>query len=1139
MLDFVKKFTDFAKKITNFAKKFTKQRQTNTHSFVQIFIKNSQKFTDFAPKFFIFMAFFAVFALNSNALTSFDLHNINAAHAQGYTGKGVNIGIVDGKFNAEHELLRGKFLTPPINNTYNEKLYHANHVAGIAAGATTNAESYGIAYDSKLVGYGNLGISNYNTGFNEILTYNVRVINNSHTAFHRQFVDFARQDNSILIVYASGNDGALTPTLAAKHGTGSAKSGTNGDGNFPDTYYNLGAWLAVGNINPSYVSRQNDGSLSVGARAVGGRSASTNLCQGATAYCLMAAGTDIVSAGYENGSLMQATGTSMAAPLVTGVAAILAQKFPFLEGKQLADVLLSTANSTFATPKVIYKYNTSTFLYDILYIDSEIPTNADGSHDKTQILADLRGAYTTFSDSYYASSNVSKVSKEDVFGQGIVDATAALRGLAVIDINRLGSLDTQSVNGKTYAFYTLDTKGFDATFENDISQKKWDAKYQNSSVQTLIGATMAALDAGFLKKGDGTLSVSGNLLYKGATLIEQGELRLIAKNASVLSGENPLNSVNFLGETKANSANSVNFLEKNSQNQANSVNFSALSTLNSANLQVTNDIFVKPNGTLSTDTNVDITGSLTNEGVLKVGVTGVSALNVSQTYTQTPTATLKLAINAGANAANSTLSATNYNIQSGAKLIYTPLSASATSRRVELNLLGLENELSKFGEVSLDNSSYTLKYTLLDDNKTLIIASSDNAYANFNGANESLAALLRTMSEANINSDYTAFFEALNAANQGEYEARMKALSLRAFDDKAWLRQSELVLLLQGRGVLESVLFGDENEGWGVKPHYLRGSSGSVKSQSIGTRVFANSKSGSIATSVGLDLDYLNTNYESLSSESGLGGGTLSEFLDGETKASSKVLNAYFAAKMPYSNLDFFGGVGLGAAFNKSEKGGQRADFNDYLANAWGGVALNIGLGDDFYTTNIAPTAFLSYTFLRQGEFDDGDSGLFATKIHAFNANFISANAGVNFTQKLANALNANAYAFYERRILGDKISTKAEFKDFAGQSFTQDYALSPDIARFGVALNYTKQDTKDFVATKAGKKVRLSGADGGFFATLGLEAQIALTPPQKSLNTANSLTTGFAQAFSLNDNGKKAKNYTSFGANLKIGFDF
>ena len=157
------------------------------------------------PCHFIILVFLTLFVSNLRALTSFELHNIDKAHAQGYTGKGVNIGIIDSIFNPNHELLFGKFLEPPINNTYKEPTNnHGNHIAGIAAAVRTDGANYGVAYNSKIVAYGNLGMSNYYTGFGAMLTHNVRVINNSHTAFYPQFVEFARQNNSILKYRTNG-----------------------------------------------------------------------------------------------------------------------------------------------------------------------------------------------------------------------------------------------------------------------------------------------------------------------------------------------------------------------------------------------------------------------------------------------------------------------------------------------------------------------------------------------------------------------------------------------------------------------------------------------------------------------------------------------------------------------------------------------------------------------------------------------------------------------------------------------------------------------------------------------------------------------------------------------------------------------
>lgn len=1043
--------------------------------------KIKQRLEALKPYHFIILVFLALFVSNLRALTSFELHNIDKAHTQGYTGKGVNIGIVDSIFNPNHELLFGKFLEPPINNTYSEPTNnHGNHIAGIAAAVRTDGANYGVAYNSKIVAYGNLGMSNYYTGFGAMLTHNVRVINNSHTAFYPQFVEFARQNNSILIVYASGNDGALTPTLAAKHGTGSAKSGGS-DTSFPDTYYNLGAWLTVGNIDSNSVKRKDDGSLEVLARAVGGKSASTNLCQGARAYCVMAAGTDILSAGYANGSLYKGTGTSQAAPAVSGVAALLAEKFPFLNGKQLADFILTTANKDFTAPKVIYKYNTNTGLYDIIYIDSEIP-KIGSTNDKAQILKDLRAAYVIFTEDNYKNANVIKMSKDEVFGQGIVDALAALRGLAVIDINRLGESDIKTFNGTQAAFYTLDTKGHNALFENDISQRTWDAKYQNSSVQAQLGAKMKNLNAGLIKTGAGTLSISGNLNYLGDTIVENGELRLLGKSGVIKARMMSENSAQISSQNLAQNVNPpppASFVSS-------APNLPQISRQNSNALSVAGSVLVQTQGTLSTSENVSIAKNLDNEGVVNVGLNAPSLLSVGGKYSQKRNATLKLSFFADTGV-NSALKATTYDIKGGT-LIYKPLSASIAERTLVLDLQGLEKQLANFTTITLDNSGYALKYELLGDKKTLRISGKPNAYADFDGANESLASVLRAMSGANINDTYQNFFRTLNDMNFNDYKTTLQSL-----DDKAHLEQNEQILLSQSKNTLENVLeLQNASTQWLLKPHFSVIKSKDTNANRIGTSIYANKINPLSTFSAFL-------HYDTLSNKA-------------SQKVNSQSLSLGVGAKQAMQGFELFGGASVGGALN-SVKTESNLRYNAFFANAWAGADTKFAL----YGAKLVPTAFVSYHLFHQGKIDESKM-LFARQIAPTNTHFVSANAGVNLRQNLNKALNASAYGFYERRILGKEFQNEAEFKDFSGK-FTQKRALGVDFARVGLNLNYEQKQRR---VARVPKMRRVGKMRNLTYST------------QTTYSTRYFLSLGFESEFSLNDD-----EYKGFGANLKAGVNF
>lgn len=69
-----------------------------------------------------------------------------------------------------------------------------------------------------------------------------------------------------------------------------------------------------------------------------------------------------------------------------------------------------------------------------------------------------------------------------MFGQGILDVKKAMGGLSVLDANRLSHSDiVQNYKQESSAvYYKLDTKGMDAEFSNDISQRKWDSSTHNA-----------------------------------------------------------------------------------------------------------------------------------------------------------------------------------------------------------------------------------------------------------------------------------------------------------------------------------------------------------------------------------------------------------------------------------------------------------------------------------------------------------------------------------------------------------------------------------------------------------------------------------------------------------------------------------
>lgn len=445
----------------------------------------------------VFTALFLNLALtNAYALTSFQLHNIDKVQALGISGQGVAVGIVDGGYNVNHPALKDKFDGVFSNNTSGQYYSHGTFVAGLIGANRTDGEYYGIAMSARLVASGN--IVSWGEWWNYVRAHDeVKIVNNSHNGNYAQNKELAKSRQA-LIVFANDNDGNLNPSNAARQ---------------PSYDESLRSWLAVGNLDQSTISRNAGGQLVLGGGAIYNNSGS--LCGIAQLYCVMAAGTSVRSL-HSGGGLRHGTGTSFSAPAVSGVAALVLEKFPFMNGKQVADVILSTANRDFITPKVVMKGT------QVIYIDTAVPT------DKAQITKDLTEVYGRATANKANLSTAVSKSKEEVYGQGIVDAYKAINGLSMIDINRLADSDKQTLHGETAAYYALNLGTYDAEFNNDIEQRKWDAKYHTSATSNKP-VNLAGLNAGFIKQGVGTLSISGDLQYLGATVVREGAIKLVQK----------------------------------------------------------------------------------------------------------------------------------------------------------------------------------------------------------------------------------------------------------------------------------------------------------------------------------------------------------------------------------------------------------------------------------------------------------------------------------------------------------------------------------------------------------------------------------------------------------------------------------
>ncbi|MDL2266824.1 autotransporter domain-containing protein [Desulfovibrio sp. OttesenSCG-928-G15] len=465
----------------------------------------------------------------SEYLSSTGLESIQAAkaYARGFTGKGVILGFIDDSFAAPREEFFGKYPRGVFGETTFG--YHGIHVSGIMAAKKDTLGMHGVAFDAQLLPYA--WQTDPIPGLHEMLRHpEIRIINNSWTiGYHLDsrykpgFWDtvlqmnaelvtaagkLARQDK--LIIMAAGNEGHLAPSFVAGLPTVLEWTGLKKD---PGIRNN---WLNVAAFNPAY-SPNHPAFVWT----------STNMGFDAAEYTLMAPGVNIYSTIAPR-KYQRESGTSMATPYVSGVAGLVQEAFPYMGGKQIADVLLSTATPMKGKNQPPYfvlmretNGATGAYIEVIAYSTGKIRSTQE---EKEAILKQLR-AYSPWDIKTLRASldraidNPALLTPEiynEAFGQGIVNADKAVQGPGYFDASRLDTvkdLDSNSFGAK-YAMYRVDSKGFDSVWSNNIGER-----------QASSGA-LANLGVGLRKDGAGMLHMTGVNTYTGPTEVRGGGISL-------------------------------------------------------------------------------------------------------------------------------------------------------------------------------------------------------------------------------------------------------------------------------------------------------------------------------------------------------------------------------------------------------------------------------------------------------------------------------------------------------------------------------------------------------------------------------------------------------------------------------------
>ncbi|WP_230481084.1 S8 family peptidase [Sphingomonas sp. Leaf21] len=267
--------------------------------------------------------------------------NALAAYQRGATGAGVTMGIIDSGLDTRTGLFAGRISAASTDvagmRGTGDDDGHGTAVAFTAAGGRSGDRAQGVAFDSTLLilradqpgscgssggSDGGLGgkcsfsSTSIARGLDAARLAGARVANISlgsnetPPAALLAAIDRATAAGMVIVI-AAGNDGESDPSLLAQIANNSGVA--------------RGQVIVAGSVGLS-----------------GTISAFSNRAGQSAAHYLTALG-EQVEAPDASGTRMLWSGTSFAAPQITGAAALLAQAFPNLTGAQIADLLLRTA----------------------------------------------------------------------------------------------------------------------------------------------------------------------------------------------------------------------------------------------------------------------------------------------------------------------------------------------------------------------------------------------------------------------------------------------------------------------------------------------------------------------------------------------------------------------------------------------------------------------------------------------------------------------------------------------------------------------------------------------------------------------------------------------------------------------------
>ncbi len=438
-------------------------------------------------------------AHGSSTVTPYESINLHKAYGYGLSGDGKTIAILDHAFATAHTEFAKKTISTYGTLTTAEgdsgEGYHGNFVAGIAAAdyndnsdpSELTVVSYsnpsgdidtmmGVAYNADLhfADYEQKGSNTYYADHWASATTDAKnssaIVQNNSWGFTNEAYNSSTNYTSASIATLATNSGLTSNATSINNFVRAlnqfqdkgvivyALSNVSGLGDadvaaaLPEIYTSLNeAWITVGNVEITGSS---------GSETYTRKSA---ICGSTAAYCLVADGFEVFSVSNIIGSndyvqgvsdvdmTTKKSGTSFAAPQISGLIAILSEAFPTQTPSQLTDRLLASADNSFFTAT-----SSTTFANGITH-----GYNTTYGHGVPDIYAALQPITSSrMSESILIGDTIENATvhnlKKSNFSNGIV----------------FGDSISNSFKGKKSYFYDALYGAFEYNFDNHLVNDK-------------------------------------------------------------------------------------------------------------------------------------------------------------------------------------------------------------------------------------------------------------------------------------------------------------------------------------------------------------------------------------------------------------------------------------------------------------------------------------------------------------------------------------------------------------------------------------------------------------------------------------------------------------------------------------------